>query len=295
MSTVSTLTEPQLAALQAANDALRQVKCASFEAVFSQAYISFTRRAVLRNGNPEGTLDPNYLSTLIDQLVSLGLLLRGYVNGVDTVGTAYPGWSCAPLGVTLLTDLLGYYRFDGNADDSSGNSRNLSAVGTYASPGVIGQYLTSGAPAVTSLSIPVTSAGGVSLSAWVRFTGGAVAQDVTCHIESATGTIIRVLARRATAAVRVTGLPAVSVTASGLAADAWHHVVASCSGSTLTLYVDGALVGTTSCTLPDTVAQFSCQAGTLVKWDEFAAWGRSLTAAEVLQLYNGGSGYDPTA
>lgn len=87
----------------------------------------------------------------------------------------------------------------------------------------------------------------------------------------------------------------------GVAFDAdgnWHHVVITCSGTNLNLYVDGSLAAG-----PQSVPSFST-AGTYITVgenhnaggppdadiDECGLWSVELTSGQVTSLYNGGSG-----
>lgn len=84
-----------------------------------------------------------------------------------------------------------------------------------------------------------------------------------------------------------------------LGTSAWHHVVVTYDGSTLTLYVDGANVGTLSTSGGGSSGPgpgfylgtvFGTGEWASIQMDETSVWSRALTSLEVTELYNSGSG-----
>lgn len=80
----------------------------------------------------------------------------------------------------------------------------------------------------------------------------------------------------------------------------WYHITATCSATGVTtLYVNGVSVGTgvigtnTGGNFLYIGAANSSIIGIPAKIDELGFWSRTLTSAEVSDLYNSGSGYDP--
>ena len=75
----------------------------------------------------------------------------------------------------------------------------------------------------------------------------------------------------------------------------WHHIVGTADGSTLKLYVDGVLRGSTAITVnppsnndPLTIGSFfSSQRSFNGTIDEVRIWNRALSASEISNLYNG--------
>jgi hypothetical protein len=86
----------------------------------------------------------------------------------------------------------------------------------------------------------------------------------------------------------------------------WHHVVITRSGSTGAMYLDGANVANGISWGGGANADTPFELGTELHFhgdyiwplmgalDKVAIWERNLTAAEVLELYNGGEGYSLT-
>lgn len=83
--------------------------------------------------------------------------------------------------------------------------------------------------------------------------------------------------------------------------DAWHHVVGTytTAGQVAKLYLDGALVASSSSVGPlvfnSTYFRVLDEAAVASAMQFVGVWSRALTLAHVVQLYNGGAGYDPTA
>ena len=102
--------------------------------------------------------------------------------------------------------------------------------------------------------------------------------------------------------ISVTGANTITFTQSGaILANTWHHIVVTNSGTTISYYRDGALIGTGTRTgtwatganhmvigIPNTNAA-STQAIN-GKLDEIAKWNRTLSANEVSALWNKGNG-----
>lgn len=195
---------------------------------------------------------------------------------------------------SLLTDLEAYYRLDSSLADSSGNGRDLDASGAEAystGGGVLGDALTAGPASVTGLSVAFTD---LSTSFWVKFTATALSEGVHALTEAG-GDTLAIVCDRVTRVVTVTPLGQSSVASAALDTLVWHHVAVVCSGGVLTLYVNGVSVGTGTAPAASTLTGWSSNPTTRAQHDEWAIASRAWTEAEVLRLYNGGAGFDPTA
>jgi hypothetical protein len=80
----------------------------------------------------------------------------------------------------------------------------------------------------------------------------------------------------------------------------WYHLAVTISGTTVTAYLNGASLGTTTSSGNGTGA--SGNETRLGSWiansdyssvymDEVGIWSRALTSAEITQIYNGGTGF----
>ena len=82
-----------------------------------------------------------------------------------------------------------------------------------------------------------------------------------------------------------------------LSTGAWHHIIATRSGNTVTIYVNGVADGTItysgtpySTSEPLTFGYGNNHAHFPGKLDEVAVWDKGLSAAEITTLYNSGGG-----
>jgi len=88
--------------------------------------------------------------------------------------------------------------------------------------------------------------------------------------------------------------------------DAWHHVLGTYNGSSITLYFDGSQVATTPSSVPSTTQSTAGNNGSIAKagWgtnyfdgllDNLAIWNASLDGDDASSLYNNGLPIDPTS
>jgi hypothetical protein len=200
-----------------------------------------------------------------------------------------------------LTDgLLAYYRLDGGGTDSSGNGRDLAGAlgfGTGSGPCGSGGWLNAGVASSAVFGSPVASAAW-SLSGWYFPTGTFSATAGNLSLIQSGINAVRIQLLRSTlvpSAVLNNGAHAVAGPAVEL--DAWSHVALVVAGGSAELFVNGVSAGTTACDASYTVEQVASVAGSggRVRCGHEGAWPRALSGAEVLALYNGGAGLDPTA
>lgn len=227
---------------------------------------------------------------------------------------------------TLMDDLIVYYRFDeasynGTDDevvDSSGNAHHSKLGGTAISTnaqGLFGRAFDGSASGDSCVLFKNDTTTGVlfndsqTTSFWIksnasltdgrtRFTGSVSNIGVTYDSDSGTGDnrfVYRIYDSSSTLAERYAD-------STGLAGQEWIHVVASHGASGVQLYLNGvkqsaiALNGSYNGSFrtgsTDT-GIFGNRANCLASFDglmdEFAAWSRQLTDAEVLQLYQRGA------
>ncbi len=87
-----------------------------------------------------------------------------------------------------------------------------------------------------------------------------------------------------------------------LSTGAWYHILATRSGNTLTIYVNGVADATItysgtpySTSEPLTFGYGNNHAHFSGKLDEVAVWDKGLSAAEIKTLYNSGRGLDASS
>lgn len=209
---------------------------------------------------------------------------------------------------TLLTDLIAYYRFNGNGNDSSGNSRNLSIDSGSLVPGAINSALSAGYAINDALNVIFGKE--LTISMWVNLGIDSVAYDPAAimslttdldpserklTVSSRDGTNVRVKIEYTDSTTTIYENAAIYTDV--LSDDQWIHVVAvvSQTGGML-LYADGDLIATEIHPNEDfTVTNISVNTipNAESKAGDIGIWKRALSEAEILQLYNSGNGLDP--
>ena len=229
------------------------------------------------------------------------------------------GLAGAASGNTLLSGLIGYWRFDedprpDDAVDSSGNNHTLV---TNEGEGDADPKL--GANAVLFAGGAVFThadhtdfeigTGTRYWSCWIKFNTSAATQTIFGKNDGITENeycLYHIGATDKVAfAVYPDGLPSSEdlvqedITEND---DTWHLIEAYCSEGEIGIAVDnGAFVtGTTEANIPGTTQDFRVgTSGLAGAWsgriDELAMWNRLLDAEEREALWNGGVGFDPTA
>lgn len=204
---------------------------------------------------------------------------------------------------SLTVGLLGYYKLEGNFNDSSGHGRHLQddapPAATY-NTGKLGQGLYTGAGFRTPLG--GLSAQAISLSAWFYATTTSGAGGGTGHGRGdEVGDAFRIAYRSngTNGKVVVRNRTGVDIIDPGfvLALSQWHHAAMTYNGSTVKLFLNGAEVGSTSYTLTNGWQNLTfgirCDGADFSSpLDEVGVWSRVLTNDEITQLYNAGAGLD---
>lgn len=214
---------------------------------------------------------------------------------------------------TLLAGLLGFWKLDGNAADALA-ANNGTLVGTggwttgklgsaYQSPGTVGSYISLGSSPTLK---PATA---VSVAAWLYFTSAPTANQRTCsdwHQDGGADRWILGYSPDGTNLYNHMWGVSSSIGAFGstLAINTWYHVVLTweqANGGWFRTYRDSSLVGggggytgalpTLATAKPLCIGSQYNTGGCLTGCvDEFGLWNRALTAAEVSELYNAGTG-----
>lgn len=204
-------------------------------------------------------------------------------------------------------NLKGYYRFEANGNDSSGNGNNLSTV--IGSPSYTSGYFGNGAMFDNGESISLANNLGIdngnfSMSIWVKLTaeitgsafwfiqlngGDAVDTGMGIQYEYNAGTR-RLYFDRVKWNVAHQGV----YYNISLGTSNWYHIVLTYDGSNLRGYLNGSLVagptaasgngsGTTSALTSIGIAGTTC-AGLI---DDVAIFNRVLTQSEITSIYQG--------
>ena len=216
----------------------------------------------------------------------------------------------APARAGLTTDLAGYWQLDGNGTDASGNSRDLTVVGTggYAAglldqalnlPGSTADYAIRGADDAAF----DFGAGDFTVQAWVYYNSTAGEQVAVEKLDgpSSPGWSLTKITNN-TFLLHTSGTPNLTGNLVGITTGQWHHLVVRRDGADAELFFDNDSIGTANFgtgSISDTARPLLlgkrndgdgrgfAMNGRL---DEVAIWTRALSNEEIGTLYNEGNG-----
>lgn len=220
--------------------------------------------------------------------------------------------------VSLTSGLLGYWQFNGNGFDASGNGNNVSLFGGagYTGAGLFGQALNLDGVQGSYAQQPINNtafdlgSGDFTIQVWAnlnslsnvsglnpvlieKFSGASgpgwvfyVQQGSTIEFYSNGSLLLN---------------PYESITL-----HVWHNYLVQRIGNTLNLFFDGSLVATTSFSgslgaspNPLLIGAQNAEDGRNFTLDgsidETAVWNRALSATEIASLWNGGTGQQITS
>ncbi|KQR92706.1 hypothetical protein ASG01_12515 [Chryseobacterium sp. Leaf180] len=206
------------------------------------------------------------------------------------------------------TNLVAWWGFTGNANDSSGNANNLTVIGAtlvadragnansaYSFNGTT-NYLTK-----SSLTYNFSLAGAYSVSFWMKKNGASegVALMSGSNVQ---GNFIWLLQCDTTKTVFGTNEQGQSWTflnGTNYSTTAWEHFVLVYNNKVMQMYKNGSLVGTltntyttaTSAALPFYIGSAIGGGGNInANIDDVGIWSRTLTTTEISQLYSAALG-----
>ena len=203
------------------------------------------------------------------------------------------------VGATLLTSILAYWTLDSTAwTDSTGNGRTLTNNNSVTTgTGILNNgAVFNGSSNYLSNSSLALGLSDFTLSAWVKPTAGTNQYGILAQYGSGgtTGFTLCVYFGQ----LDFWSGSDISITAGlVITAGTWWHVVATRTGGTLTLYVNGTSVatGSISSSYNFTDSPFKIGHGyggygyCNGSIDEVGVWGRALTFSEITSLYNSGT------
>jgi len=219
--------------------------------------------------------------------------------------------------MSLLTNLVSYYSFEGNANDSQGiNNITPTSVTYNNSYGKIGQGMnfTRGTSFLRSpdnganppRALFPTGNVPLSMSVWsnnrnFQATGSGFSSTLVMLGLQNNNSFIAVAKNNGTDTTIAYGsYNGARVKVTPLSLNTWYHFVLTYDGTTISLYKDGSLIDSGSLTI--TIdnpfnnlmigSDYFNNASTTYDGylDEIGIWSRCLTSIEVSQLYNSGNG-----
>jgi len=236
----------------------------------------------------------------VDGSISQGIIFNSDVSSnVSTLFNSGNGVTARGL-FPLTDDLKGYYPFDGDVTDATGNGNDGTNNGVTFTQGRIGQagdYDGGDTVDVTSISIPNGSS--FSISMWIKVSSFSGSDERIFYMDGNSGVVEYGTTNFANDfGIKYGSTKAFSSAAKSKVEDGnWHHVVGVYDASTTTLkhYIDGELQDSASGTISDDFSakkEFgdtdSNNYNDLI--DEGAVLTRALTDGEIRRLYSYGAG-----
>jgi len=215
--------------------------------------------------------------------------------------------------VSSLTGLKSYYKFDaasGNITNKAGDVGSSDSIGsggdmvitgaTYGGTGTNGSSLsfdgTNDYGNIGTSPMTTIGTGDFGISFWIKtddFAGGGAPCIMGSYDASSAGGAHWQLYESGGAIKLSDGSTTITTSITGIEDNAWHHIVLTRSGSTVTAYKDGSSVSTHTYAVdfpsPSTYLRIAqrgdgnqfCD----VELDEMSFWSRTLTSTDVTGLY----------
>ncbi len=208
--------------------------------------------------------------------------------------------------------LVGWWPFNGNANDESGNGNNGVIIGSitpssdrFGNPNKSYNFLGNGHIQLSSINLP-----SFTINVWIKRLPGVNGITVICkHYASSVSNSSYLLFSQSSQDnfctpnmyyTSTTNVPAsINATGSSWCDDKWHMITGVLSSSALQIYFDGQLINTTSGAISKSTsfatligAQYS-NTGVVSNQnfgqiDDVGFWNRALIGQEILNLYNAG-------
>ena len=251
----------------------------------------------------------NYTNTFTDVSPPVVVLGTGDIttNYVDIGGATNSSARYYRVVLTQMSgaghDLRGYWSFDEGdgaiAYDSSGNDNTGAVVGAIWTSGMVGSglYFDGTDQVIISNSASLNPSGAITVAAWVNADGWFGNPRI---LEKGPSNQYRLLAQSGQLMFDVFGVT--NVVTSLPSEGTWHHVAGTYDGSVMAIYVDGQQVAEHLATgpfpnttnvltignLPGSGNPFNHFSGVI---DDVRIYGRALSSAEIMYLYQtGGAG-----
>lgn len=204
---------------------------------------------------------------------------------------------------TLTTNLIAYLKEEDGTDFFGGNTVTDVASPTYTAGKVNNALTLNGSTQKQTLPASLISGySGLSLVGWVKFTAVGSFQRIVSKTDDTLYNIMIRLTSGNKIAFHCTTLTETTITgATTISTGTWYWVAATYDGANMNLYVNSTTAEATSAktgTLKvDTTNAASVGADGISaqefvngQIDEVGIWSKGLSATELIDLYNGGSG-----
>lgn len=213
-----------------------------------------------------------------------------------------------------MPDPIAYYRFQDNGEDSSGNNHDLTMPGiTDYIDGLLGRCVEYIGGTADQVPFAAGAGTGISLSIWFKIIHPAANRGTEIHLNYDGGTFgTNQVEFQWTEYGSSAGAGNLYIVSSGgsdshteefenFDLDSWHHAVFTMDATVTKAYLDGVEIWSKATSDPVMADGTSYEieitriAGNGQPFDEAGWWNVALEASHVLELYNSGVGFDPTA
>ncbi len=199
--------------------------------------------------------------------------------------------------MALTDNLISYYKYEGNSNDSVGSNNGTDTSITYGSSyGKINQGALFNGSSSKIISTPTIPTNTLTIAAWVNWDGTLSTNWRSMVIAgNLTGSAMGLFISSGNFWTVSGSTGATDLISSTTATTGWHFIVGNLSFGQFTLWLDGTQIATGSKN-PGTISNnLTVGTGINPDWfpgdiDEVGVWGRNLSSAEITQLYNGGVG-----
>lgn len=265
--------------------------------------LNSTSTATYTLSQASGTVSSDYLN-IQHSVATGGASWYAGANSVNNQGvaTAGSGWIfTAPPAVTLLTNIVSYWKLDGNSNDSVGTNNGTDTAISYSiANGKIGQGAGFNG---SSSKIEIASSSGLNSPNWTANWWANINTVNTFNPTFSKGpgdvsgflTLSRGTGKYSMTIGSAGGQNELQFSAS-LSNATYYMFTATYDGTTFKIYLNGAFVTSVAATYTTNASnlEFGTSAS-LAQFltgdmDEVGFWSRALTVAEVTKLYNGGLG-----
>lgn len=192
---------------------------------------------------------------------------------------------------------IAYWKLDGNSNDSVGGNNGIDTSISYVPAKIKQGAVFNGTSSKIDIS-QIDLTGDFTVSFWFKLpaTSSTYWGTVLCPTLGATGAIVIYNNAPYIGLVAVAGNVVTTSTVTRLTPDVWTHITVTRNNDNIRIYLNavqdgsiGSITGTVSYNLMGYTQQyFATLEGTV---DELGVWNRTLSAEEILLLYNSGTGF----
>lgn len=200
---------------------------------------------------------------------------------------------------TLTTNITHYYSYDSGATDAVGGNNGTVSGATNTAAKLSNGYSFNGSSNYINHSttgIVSTGASAKSIALWIKATNFSGTRRIFTTGGASSTQGFTIMQYSGTSKIYFTDEGVAYTGTTTLSNDTWYHVAVTYDGTNIRFYLNGSLESTSARTLATTATETNIGRSSggseffLGLIDELGIWDKMLTNAEVLELYNSGTG-----